>query len=312
MACMKIEDIQLTAPEGPILKDKSDINRWRRTNPMDYFKAVAILNKTTSPIVSTEVFKNIYKVIRLYIPDELYKFSSLTEDKRTNEQKLQTLANKKIYLSSIDKFNDPFDSKAFFYLPATLNKYDQFKPEYREKILDNLIKYIRTTSLTENDIYSLPMWAHYSNNHKGYCVKYNMKNNSELSSFTFPIQYTDERLDISSFMDEYMGEVRKEIERGEDYIKGIMVNDKRLVFYFVMLCNIKHSSWKYEQEFRCTVGARIPDPQYIDADPDSIFIGMNCSQENETNLRNIGKKLNIPVHKMTWDNYSNDFKLSLQ
>ena len=109
-----------------------------------------------------------------------------------------------------------------------------------------------------------------------------------------------------------MGEVRKEIERGEDYIKGIMVNDKRLVFYFVMLCNIKHSSWKYEQEFRCTVGARIPDPQYIDADPDSIFIGMNCSQENETNLRNIGKKLNIPVHKMTWDNYSNDFKLSLQ
>ena len=36
---------------------------------------------------------------------------------------------------------------------------------------------------------SMPMWAHYSNNHRGFCVAYDMKDdaNIALSGCTFPI-----------------------------------------------------------------------------------------------------------------------------
>jgi len=308
---MKIEDIKISIPKHR-LSEQSEIEEWRNETPMDYFKAVAILNKATSPIASVEVFKAIYQIIRLYIPDVLYKFISLSEDEKGNDQKFETLLRKKMYLSTIDKFNDPFDSKAFFYYPEVLEKYKRIRTGNRGKLIDDITKYIRTASLTENNVFSLPMWAHYANNHKGFCIAYNMKKNTVLAGCTFPVQYTEERLDISSFIDDYMGMVVDKIEEQQNQgRKQIMIDDNRFLFYFLLLCNIKHSSWNYEKEFRCTEASNAPGAPYIDAIPSEIYIGMKCSLENETQLRKIGKQLNIPVHKMIWDDYSENFKLSM-
>ena len=45
----------------------------------------------------------------------------------------------------------------------------------------------------------MTMWAHYSNNHQGLCVSYDMtvKENILLKGCTFPIQYVDKRIDFN-------------------------------------------------------------------------------------------------------------------
>ena len=65
-------------------------------------------------------FKTLYSITRLYIPDTHYKYYSLNEDEDFNKQKFKTLQNKKIFMSRIRDFNDPFDGKAFFYDPKQL------------------------------------------------------------------------------------------------------------------------------------------------------------------------------------------------
>ena len=61
----------------------------------------------------------------------------------------------------------------------------------------------------------MPMWAHYSNNHQGFCVAYDMKNpeNTKLAGCTFPVQYTNERLDITDYMKNYVKMVLSEIDK---------------------------------------------------------------------------------------------------
>jgi hypothetical protein len=48
----------------------------------------------------------------------------------------------------------------------------------------------------------MPMWAHYSNNHKGYCIAYDMNDNYNMSlkSCMLPVQYVNKRIDITEVM----------------------------------------------------------------------------------------------------------------
>lgn len=47
----------------------------------------------------------------------------------------------------------------------------------------------------------MPIWVHYANNHADFCVSYELKKNTELSSCTFPVQYTEQRIDITGLTD---------------------------------------------------------------------------------------------------------------
>ena len=109
------------------------------------------------------------------------------------------MSNGEIDLSDIKDFNDPFDGKGFFYDATQLEDIERLKP-HGGRLIDNFTAYIKATSLTSNGIQSMPMWAHYSNNHAGYCVSYVMIANLGLSSCTFPVQYTNDRLDVTSLM----------------------------------------------------------------------------------------------------------------
>ena len=70
---MKLEDIQLPKKELIDAKD-FDKEKWRKENPMDYLKAARILTMSNEPAVTNEVFKRIFQITRLYIPDTLYKY----------------------------------------------------------------------------------------------------------------------------------------------------------------------------------------------------------------------------------------------
>ena len=303
---MKIEDIHYDLQPIPVDEENFDIEKWRLQNPVDYFKFMYMINISAN---KNEVFQLLYKISRLYIPDTLYKYYSFTDDKTLNQQKLQTLEQQKIFMSDVKFLNDPFDNKAFYYKADTLIKYERLIP-HGGRLIDDFSTFTKVSSLTANSVNSMPMWAHYANNHSGYCVSYDTKHNTQLSGCTFPIQYTNERIDITSVMDKQVQYMINQIEiQGAEGKKEILLDDLSLVFLSSYFCNIKHSSWSYENEFRCTTGANAKGMPYVVAKPKEIYIGLNCSESNIEKLIKIGKTLKIPVYKMFFDELSESFDL---
>lgn len=212
-------------------------------------------------------------------------------------------------MSQIEGFNDPFDGKAFFYNPRQLADIERLRP-HGGKMVDDFTSYIRVACLTANGVQSMPMWAHYSNNHSGFCVAYDVGSNSLLNSLTFPVQYTDERLDMTSFMhklaERICFDLDKQITLGTERIisSGTLVSCIALLMY-----NVKHSSWSYEKEFRCVAASSAEGMPFIDAKPKEIYIGMNCASAHAKRLLEIGTSWNIPVYKMFLDECSETFNL---
>lgn len=304
---MKIEDLHYDLPSEAVDEENWELDKWRKEHPMDYFKALHILNMSDN---NAEVFMTIYRIIRMHIPDVLYKYYSLSDNETSNMKKFQTLSDGQIYMSDIKDFNDPFDGKGFFYDAAQLADIERLNP-HGGRFIDSFNAYIKAASLTSNGIQSMPMWAHYSNNHAGFCVSYDMNANIGLSSCTFPVQYTDIRLDVTSLM-------RIQAQKTSDAIdyqiasgsKEIILDDPTIVFMACLLCNLKHTSWSYEQEFRCTTGAIAKGMPYIDAKPKEIFIGMNCAPRHAERLIEIATSWEIPIYQMEFDECSEAYTLT--
>lgn len=313
MNCIKIEDLRYDlSPEPPIDEKNWNREKWVEDHPIDYFKMLFLINQSDNGTVQTKVFETLYRIIRLYIPDTLFKYFSLTDDNILNEKKFVTLANCKIYLSDIGSFNDPFDSKAFYYDTKQLMGFERLK-HVGGRMIDDFTSYIRSTSLSANDVQSMPMWAHYSNNHKGFCVAYDVKSNPDLGVYTFPVHYTDQRLDITTMMYSLAQKTCEAIEQNlKAGIKQTVVDDLRLLYASTLLSNVKHSSWSYEKEFRCTIAANAKGTPFITANPKAIFIGMKCENKNADRLLKVGSHLKVPVYRMVFEECNPEYKLSIR
>ncbi len=308
---MKIEDLHYDISLEPPVDEKNwNREQWIKEYPIDYFKMMYFLCQSEDGAVQTEMFNTLYQIIRLYIPDTLFKYYSLSGDDELNNKKFETLENRKIYLSDIASFNDPFDSKAFYYDANQLSAIDRLK-HVGGKLINDFTTFIQSTSLSANGVQSMPMWAHYSNNHTGFCVSYDMKNNSQLSSCTFPVQYSDERLDITSLMYSFAQKTCKTIDNNiESGTKKTVVNDLRIVYASLLLSNVKHTSWNYENEFRCTTASNAVGVPFVEANPKEIYIGMKCPDKDTNQLINIGNQLNVPVYKMAFEECNPKYILS--
>lgn len=298
---MKIENMHYDLTITPIDENNWNWNQWHKNCPMDYLMAIYILNMTDNPIVQCEVFKTIWRVAQMHIPNVLYKYYSLSDDAELNEKKFQTLIDGKIFMSEIKDFNDPYDSKCFFYDSAKLADIERLKP-HGGKIIDDFTTYIRGTALTENGVQSMPMWAHYSNNHSGFCVSYDMNANTQLKGCTFPVQYIAERLDITSLVrkqsEEICNEIDNTIANGE---KHTVIDDLTMILVPQLLYNLKLNQWSYEKEFRCSIASNAKGSPYIEAIPKEIYIGKNCSEGNKNQLICISQNFKIPAYQMIFD-----------
>lgn len=309
---LKIEDLHFDFPSEPVDEENWDLDTWRKEHPMDYFKSLYILGMADIGDAQAKAFKAIYQIARLHVPDVLYKYYSLSNDETLNLKKFQTLNDGKIFMSDIKDFNDPFDGKGFFYDATKLADINRLKP-HDGRMIDDFNRFIKGACLTANGVQSMPMWAHYGSNHKGFCVSYDMDSNIALKGNTFPVQYTDERLDISSLMRKQALYACTEIERqGNLGKKEIVLDDLMLFFAALLLCNVKHASWNYEKEFRCTTSAITPGMPFIDAKPKKIYIGMHCDPNHAKRLKEIGYSWGIPVYKMVFKECSETFCLTAE
>lgn len=308
---MKIEELKFILSTEPADVENWDLETWRKEKPMDYLKALSIILQTDNGFVQTEVFKTIYQITRLHVPDVIYKYYSLSSDESLNMKKFQTLSDGKIYMSDIKDFNDPFDGKGFFYDPTKLADLERLK-EHGGRYIDDFTRFIRGTCFTSNGVQSMPMWAHYSGNHTGFCVAYDTTINKELSTNVFPVQYTNERLDVTALMRAQAQLISDKIDRSEKLGEKITVlDDFSIIYMALLLYNLKHSSWSYEKEFRCTTASNVDGMPFIEAKPKEIYIGLNCAPFHAQRLIEIGHSWQIPVYQMCFEECSETYELTV-
>lgn len=209
-----------------MLKDGASIIR------LTIFKAAKLLMQFDTGVASDTAFKAIFQIFKLYIPDRLFKYQSLGLDSSIDKLRFETLRNNRIYTSLIQDLNDPFDSYCYFYNADEIGRNLGIENSEVDDIF-GIFRKSRVASLTSVGEQSMPMWAHYANNHRGFCVEYDTanQNNTLFKSFLFPVQYSEKRIDLISFLlKKAQEEVARAILEFNDSKQEVRINDKAFIY----------------------------------------------------------------------------------
>ena len=252
------------------------------------------------------------------MPDKIYKFVSLDKNidqlkifksENLNTRKFETIENNKLWLSKLDSLNDPFEYKAIYFDKKTEIKY-KYPPGLIEYVLNYAKNIFKIASFTISFDDNMPMWAHYANNHEGFCIEYEVNN----PRYLYPISYENNRQEVTKtvfkFIQEMMDEIDKEnlSENNFKYIRQIRM--------FIIYSIIKHKKWTYEDEYRIVFydinsenNGKLISLNEIGLKTKQIYIGYNCDREHKIELQRIANKLNINCFQMKLPSSDNSFKL---
>lgn len=241
------------------------------------------------------------------IPKRLYKYRSFDEDGRS----LKNLEEDTVWIADPLIFNDPYDCHHFIDYESLLDVFAKDLPDDLKKlltptVLDSLKKRstsvisefqkagdkikdgIRLCSFSER-VDSTLMWAHYSYNHQGFCIEYDVTRPEahELTSrFMFPVIYSDDVFDAT--------ELIKFVENG---------NFNNL--YLNLAALHKASDWSYEREWRLVFAnstMETPRPWGMPK-PTTVFCGSHISKANEAKIKEVCLQKKIPLLKMEHDRH---------
>jgi len=199
--------------------------------------------------------------------------------------------------------NDPFDSRGVCwdyqevddFLMSHLSEEKLKQYNSIDDIVDGSISSmrdnIRITCFSE-ELYSMPMWAHYANNHTGFCIEYDFSRldyNNDLTKSLFPVSYETKRYNITNLF--------------KMALSGKYDMRIKLLFF---LMNLKHSSWSYEREWRI-ISTREPSPSQepfaggledCPINPTAIYLGVNFDKNRVDYLKNMVNSKYIPIYKL--------------
>jgi hypothetical protein len=193
------------------------------------------------------------------IPDFLYKYMHLNPsiEKIDPDYYKNIFLKKEIYFPTINELNDPYDCNPAFYIDGCSDDFltevfvkrnrknysrEKFRQlervvkkdkQYARRVMQINIKNFmregmknRVLSMSATPI-STAMWAHYSNNHKGFCLKFSTSDFNQYKDSINEIQYSSLRPIITP----------ENLEEPE----SIVIKDT--VF-------TKSAEWAYEKEWR--------------------------------------------------------------
>lgn len=222
------------------------------------------------------------------IPCKLVKFYSLTDDKdlndlkKLNESKFKALEEEQIYFSPVKSLNDPLEFGFMFLDKNRILKHGYSETQFSQlkNQLDNSSN-LSVSSFTANNFENLAMWAYYSNNHKGYCVEYEVFDAKKI----YKVYYEDSRIPISSIflnLKKYASEHSEEAKQYFDIFKHQFL--------------VKHISWKHENEYRILVFDEKKEGGFCSINDlglktSKIIAGMHCPEEHFKKLQKISKNL---------------------
>lgn len=272
-----------------------------------YIDKKNILNE----ILKINAEKSFDHVSRL-ISDEKFK---IDEIKRLGENFVEKIIT-----------NSTIDGKPVKISEAYLEFLNKHHEHRLDLIIDLAKKSMKQASLVAclsetND--STLMWAHYSSNHTGFALNYDMKalysvdigmGKTKGSLFVdnklFPIIYTKKRYDASYYV---------EFHFIDDFYRHLGLEfhypfyDK--LFYYKSLL-FKSKDWEYEREWRLirqtdnNIENDKPDFAFIgNIKPKEIYLGSDISSTNKLELIDIAKKKEIPIYQMEVDDGEVKYKL---
>jgi len=158
----------------------------------------------------------------------------------------------------------------------------EIKEIYTHEI-DRLRKNLIVCSFSERNN-STVMWAHYSSNHQGICIEYNLTLQTDISAQMYPVKYSDEMFDMTP-------SIRN--GRHNSGANKILVASIR-----------KAMDWSYEKEWRLLFpkeDSKIIEGSYCKvAIPTAIYLGSKFSENNAwcSELFKVSNILKIPLIKM--------------
>lgn len=221
------------------------------------------------------------------IPNRLIKFVWL-DGSKSDEKKFMSLRRNEIWFSQKDSLNDPYEYKGML-----LDRKKMEEAGYPPDIIDKYqtlfdFSDYGITCLSNNTVDYLPMWAYYTNNHKGFCVEYEVIKKNCIHE----VLYEPERIKVASLIFQCRDAVRNAIITGQ--------RDKADFFSKLFLQNlfIKAASWKHEKEYRIVYpldngkGMNVPVSK-LGMRTRRIVAGINCSEENIARLNEISNELGL-------------------
>ncbi|TGN35670.1 DUF2971 domain-containing protein [Lysinibacillus sp. S2017] len=239
------------------------------------------------------------------IPNRLYKYFPLFDEYRNkyeeeNLKRINSLLEGQIWVSKYDMLNDPFEYKMLYLDKEKIEKHD-WPVEMLDDFLEGIKKFSLTTCFSGETENNMPMWAHYANNHKGYCVSYRVTKPELIT----PVFYEPKRVGIASVAINLLSAFHNKDE--EKMLKYSTL-------YNLSLC-CKHSLWEYENEYRLVYlsynsnNGQLISLEEIGLEVESIFIGHKTEPLQYESLLKIGKSLGCNVYQMLFEENSEDFKL---
>ncbi len=153
-------------------------------------------------------------------------------------------------------------------------------------------KSFKTTCLSENPT-SVLMWAHYANQHTGFCIEYDFNNAIGTS---FPLERLA-KVNYSSNMTEMKIESLVQIMRKK--LSPNFVKDPDITQLTVETCLeaiiTKNLAWQYEKEWRIILdnfsGIKIDKIPYVT----KIIVGVNIAEKHKQELLKFANEKNPPI-----------------
>lgn len=223
--------------------------------------------------------------------------------RKFSEYSLSDLINNEITVCPSYKMNDPVDSLINLWLEedniTNLCK-DKKHIEHLSKSFDFYRIRSFCTGKGDSPAQNVLMWAHYADEHKGFCIKYRLSDH---------FIKEEETTDYSHM---YLTKIHYQDERISVQVETI---NTKLAFA------TKSKDWEYENEVRLIVynPNKTEDFYGIELDDDStieaIYFGYRCPKSTIITIQNIVKKIiqktQVKFYKMK-PNYSNVYQFRFE
>ncbi|UST81480.1 DUF2971 domain-containing protein [Pseudomonas siliginis] len=137
-------------------------------------------------------------------------------------------------------------------------------------------------SLTER-LDSLPLWAHYANNHSGFAMEYDFQSlplESLLGLALWPVRYSG-------------------VFRASDLLVGVKTKSAFNNLFGVIAALHKSPDWSYEEEWRLVLADSASEPpRNYRAPLKAVYLGSKISESDESLIIQEAAVAGIPVFKM--------------
>lgn len=259
--------------------------------------------------------------VREYLNQKMEFFDNHLLYQYTKVRHIEDLINDNLmYLRKLDELNDPLEGELICDYKNTLNvtldedKFSNYSDEEKEQIkyqikqqeianMNNMWhkvkKHMSIACFSEK--YDIgPLWAHYSDNHKGVCVGYDFKLNNAIGSACFPVCY--------------VGDADNKYVCKKLYTD--LKSENRLLSQLFLK---KGLDWRYEKEWRILIPDNLKSSgidmkwknrkRYLKFfEPNEIYLGYDISREDEEYLKGVCHDYDIKLYKMVRDDSGYNLK----